>query len=179
MEERAEGDASEAKQQPVPTSDAYELILPDDHPKVKFRGVYTLVPNKMANGKQFLKQTDGATYLYYDGKSVDIIPIIEFFSEDDQYACYEYLTSDIWPKGASSAEFDEWRTNKTKLHRVHLEAGSKIPLAHKAAQAFSILPEAARWVASMEIRQKVENILIFNIKARGKYDFLVDPEQTA
>ena len=45
--------------------DARDLILPDGHPRLAFRGVYAKVPNKMANGKPFWKQTDGARYLYY------------------------------------------------------------------------------------------------------------------
>ena len=72
----------------VKNLDARDLILPNGHPRVAFRGVYAKVPNKMVNGKPCMKQTDGARYLYYGGSDL-----------------WLFTSSDSAPKDGESAGF--------------------------------------------------------------------------
>ena len=101
---------------------------------------------------------------------------IEFLTDDDQYACYEYATQDRWPR---TPEFDEWRVNKSQLHRVHLQAGSEIPLSEKVLQAIAILPNDAQHEAVFDVREVLMRIVRFNLDVRGKYAYQYDLESPA
>ena len=101
---------------------------------------------------------------------------IEFLTEDDQYACYEYATKDHWP---TTDEFDEWRANKSGLHRVHLEAGKDIPMSEKVLQAIAILPNDAQHQAVFDVREVLMNIVRFNLDVRGKYPYEYDLDSPA
>jgi len=101
---------------------------------------------------------------------------IEFLTDDDQYACYEYATEDRWPQ---TEEFDEWRQNKSKLHHTHLEAGKEISMSEKVLQAIAILPNDAQHEAVFDVREVLMRIVRFNLDVRGKYAYQYDLESPA
>ena len=101
---------------------------------------------------------------------------VEFLTDDDQYACYEYATKDRWPR---TEEFDEWRQNKSKLHRVHLEAGKEISMPDKVLQAIAILPDHARTSVAFDVREVLMRIVRFNLDVRGKYPYEYDLDAKA
>jgi hypothetical protein len=104
---------------------------------------------------------------------------VEYLTEDDQYACYEYATKDQYP---NNDEFDEWRAFKSDLHRVHLEAGKEIPMSEKVLQAIAILPggpASARATVIQDVREVLMNIVRFNLDVRGKYPYSYDLDSTA
>jgi hypothetical protein len=101
---------------------------------------------------------------------------VEFLTPDDQYACYEYATADQWP---NTDEFDEWRTDRSALHRLHLEVGKDISMAEKVLQAISILPDKAIQMIAFDIREVLMRIVRFNLDVRGKYPYDYDLESPA